>query len=76
MTNQSFHDRIHDLPTFDDLPLVRGLPKGCTWGLWDREGVQDELGTLNLLTPSVVREAAREIQYGLSVSLKFAPTTS
>ena len=45
------------LPDFDDLPAVDGMPHGCAWKVW---GEGDELGTLNLLTPAVVAQAAQE----------------
>jgi len=63
--------QLDSLPTFDKLPEVEGLPKGCTWGLWDKSGQKDELGTLNLLTPSVVKEAYKELSEGISVALKW-----
>ncbi|KAL6231984.1 hypothetical protein BDW75DRAFT_243412 [Aspergillus navahoensis] len=65
----SLHDRHESLPSFEELPRVDGMPKGCTWGLWDRDGTPDELGTLNLLTPQVVYAATQEVQVGVSVSL-------
>ena len=46
------------LPSFDELPSFRNFP-GCAWDVW---GTDDELGTINLLTEEVVREAAKEIQ--------------
>jgi hypothetical protein len=70
MANQSLHSRLGNLPNFEELPDLPGLPKGSTWGLWDKNGVKDELGTLNLLTPEVVKAAATEIREGISVSLK------
>jgi hypothetical protein len=60
------------IPDFDDLPEVKGMPKGCAWGVFDKDGEKDVYGTLNLLTPDVVREAAKEVQEGVSVSLKYA----
>ncbi|MCJ1301260.1 hypothetical protein MMC08_004059 [Hypocenomyce scalaris] len=72
MVNLSLHDRIHNLPTYAELPRLPGLPKGCTWGLWDLDGSRDELGTLNLLTPETVQQAATEIREGISVSLNWA----
>jgi hypothetical protein len=66
----SFHDRLDDLPSFDELPLLEGLPRGTTWGQWDKLGVKDELGTLNLLTPNVVKNSYKELSEGISVSLK------
>jgi hypothetical protein len=70
MTQHSFHEILNSLPTFDNLPSRPGLPKGCTWGLWDQPQEKDELGTLNLLTESTVTEAASEIQTGTCISLK------
>ena len=64
-----------DLPDFKDLPPVPGQPDGCAWGLWDRDGKRDNIGSLNLLTPDVVLEAKKEIQSGTSVSLKYAKLT-
>ena len=59
-----------NLPDFDDLPHVEGMPQGCAWGIFDRDSEKDIFGTLNLLTPDVVKDAAKEVQYGTSVSLK------
>ncbi len=47
------------LPAFDDLPSRDGLP--CSWGLW---GEGDVYGSLNLLTPEKVVEAARLVRSG------------
>ncbi|KAF7197789.1 hypothetical protein HII31_00878 [Pseudocercospora fuligena] len=49
-------------PPFDKLPSVQGQPQGCCWGLFDKNGVKDELGTLNLLTPEVIQHASKEIR--------------
>ena len=46
------------LPSFDELPSFHDFP-GCAWDVWGRD---DELGTINLLTEDVVKEAAKEIQ--------------
>lgn len=59
-----------NLPDYDDLPPVEGMPKGCAWGLFDKDGKKDVYGTLNLLTPEVVKEAGAEIRDGVSISLK------
>lgn len=59
------------LPDFDDLPAVEGMPQGCSWGIFDKNGKKDIFGTLNLLTPSVVRAAATEVKTGHHVSLKW-----
>ncbi|KIY01416.1 uncharacterized protein Z520_02968 [Fonsecaea multimorphosa CBS 102226] len=53
-------------PDFDSLPPVEGQPQGNAWGFW---GKGDELGTLNLLTPEVIRNASQEIKIGKSVQL-------
>ncbi len=45
------------VPDFDDIPAVAGMPHGCAWKVW---GEDDQLGTLNLLTPEVVASAAQE----------------
>jgi hypothetical protein len=55
-------------PSFSDLPLHPDHPKASAWGLW---GPDDELGTLNMLTPELVKSAAAEIQYGEVVALKY-----
>lgn len=58
------------------IPHVRTATKevishGWAWGLFDKNGVKDEVGTLNLLTPEVVVKAREEIQTGKSVSLNW-----
>ncbi|KAJ4290390.1 hypothetical protein N0V90_010606 [Kalmusia sp. IMI 367209] len=59
----------YQFAAFDDLPKVEGEPQGCIWGIFDKDGKKDEVGTINLLTPSVVQAAAREIQSGEHVQL-------
>ena len=59
-----------DLPEWKTIPAVPGMPHGCAWGLFDKDGTKDQLGTLNLLTPKKVLRAKDEIQAGVSVSLK------
>ena len=44
---------------------------GCAWGIWDKDGKKDVYGTLNLLTPEVLAEAAKEAKSGISVSLNW-----
>lgn len=53
-------------PPFTDLPLDKNGPPGNAWGLY---GTDDELGALNMITPSTVKAAAKEIQTGDRVSL-------
>lgn len=57
-------------PDFDDLPKVEGMQQGCSWGVFDKDGKKDLVGTLNFLTPEVVKAAAAEVKEGISVSLK------
>jgi len=50
-----------DLPDFDSLRHVEGIDyDGCAWGIFDKPGQKDQLGTLNILTPTLVARAARE----------------
>ncbi|KAK1468002.1 hypothetical protein CCUS01_06706 [Colletotrichum cuscutae] len=67
----SFTTNDLHLPDYDDLPPVEGMPKGCAWGLFDKDGKKDLFGTLNLLTPSVVKAAGAEIRDGVSISLNW-----
>jgi hypothetical protein len=60
------------VPDFDRLPKVKGMPQGCAWGVFDKDGKKDVMGTLNLLTPDVVKAAVAEVKEGVSVSLKYA----
>src|SRR5579871_265449 len=53
-------------PPFSSLPLDPSGPPGNAWGLY---GPLDELGSLNLLTPSTVVAAAKEIQIGERIAL-------
>ncbi|TCD71669.1 hypothetical protein EIP91_005435 [Steccherinum ochraceum] len=55
------------LPSFDELPNFEDFT-GCAWGVW---GKDDELGTINLLTEEVVKEAAKEIKLGKSICLNW-----
>lgn len=59
-----------ELPDFENLPRIDGMPQGCAWGLFDRDGKKDLLGTLNLPTPSVVRAAYPEARDSIPISLK------
>lgn len=54
-------------PSFHALPLRKGDPKASAWGLW---GDDDELGTLNLLTPSIIKSATADVVTGETVALK------
>ncbi|PTD04765.1 Deoxyribonuclease Tat-D [Fusarium culmorum] len=50
---------------------AEGMPKGCAWGVFDQDGKKDMVGTLNFLTPEVVRNAALEVKDGISISLNW-----
>src|SRR5579863_9918078 len=49
------------LPRYDELPVRPGAPQGAAWGVF---GDDDELGTINLLTPQCVLKATAEIKTG------------
>jgi len=49
------------LPSYDELPVRAGLPKGSSWGVW---GDADRFGCLNLLTPERTAEAAGLVRRG------------
>lgn len=62
------HEWRH-LPSFRELPRQGGFP-GCAWKVW---GKNDQLGTVNLLTQSLVaRTAKEEIRTGQTISLNWA----
>ncbi|OBT67990.1 hypothetical protein VE03_01508 [Pseudogymnoascus sp. 23342-1-I1] len=65
-TEKVLQERDGERPAFESLPLRSTDPPCSAWGLY---GVQDELGTLNLLTPARVLSAKSEIIEGLSISL-------
>ena len=50
-----------DHPRFRDLPVDPAAPPRSSWGLWGRD---DEVGTINLLTPERVERAARLVRRG------------
>ncbi|CAG2001443.1 hypothetical protein QX201_010765 [Fusarium graminearum] len=60
-----------NLPDFDSLPKVEGMPQGCAWGVFDKDGQKDRIGCLNLLTPRVIQEALKEAYDGVSISLNW-----
>ncbi|KAK3711091.1 hypothetical protein LTR37_009878 [Vermiconidia calcicola] len=63
---------MSNIPDFDSLPEVKGMPQGCAWGVFDKDGKKDVYGTLNLLTPEVIKEAYKEAKDGVSCSLNWA----
>ncbi len=50
-----------ELPRYDQLPARDSAPPGSSWGVF---GDDDQVGTLNLLTPERVMEAASLIRKG------------
>lgn len=55
------------LPAFDDLPPFKDF-SGCAWEVW---GKDDQLGTVNLLTDDLVKEASKEIKTGKAIGLNW-----
>jgi kynurenine formamidase len=49
------------IPTYNELPVRAGAPAGAAWGVF---GDDDEVGTINLLTPDRVVAAADSIRSG------------
>jgi len=64
--------KASDLPSWKNMPPVKDMPHGVAWGLFDKDGVKDEVGTLNLLTPDVVLNAKNEIKTGKSVVMNWS----
>lgn len=56
------------LPSFDELPLKSGYPPHSAWGLF---GDEDQVGTLNLLTPERVAAASRLVRDGQVFALNW-----
>jgi kynurenine formamidase len=49
------------IPSYSDLPVRKGAPAGAAWGVF---GDDDEVGTINLLTPARVVAATSSIRTG------------
>jgi kynurenine formamidase len=49
------------IPGYNELPVRAGAPDGAAWGVF---GDDDEVGTINLMTPDRVVDAASSIQSG------------
>lgn len=65
----SLHATTISYPKFKDLPLNPTDPPYSAWGLW---GEDDELGTLNHLTPETIVAAAKELKTGVRIGLDWA----
>ena len=57
---------VTNLPKYRDLPLFEGRDERHAWDVF---GKDDDLGTVNLLTPDGVREAAKLVRRGDSFNL-------
>jgi hypothetical protein len=58
-------------PTRKELPKIPNAPEQAAW-VW---GADDYVGRLNLLTPTRVAAAAKEIRTGDIIPVKYAPGT-
>jgi kynurenine formamidase len=56
------------LPAYRELPVRAGAPPASAWGVF---GDDDQVGTVNLLTPETVRAAAQLVRTGKSFSLNW-----
>lgn len=56
------------VPSYDELLTRTDAPAGTSWGLW---GADDQLGTLNFLTPDRVVRAAGLVRTGTRFNLDF-----
>ncbi len=54
------------LPSYQDLPAVKGKPPGSSWGLW---GDDDRFGTLNLLDGEAALRGTASVRRGAVFSL-------
>jgi kynurenine formamidase len=64
--NVSAGDPPQSLPAYDELPVLEPLGLRHAWGVF---GPEDQLGTINLLTPERVLDAARLVRTGRTVTL-------
>lgn len=61
-------DGLGTVPTYDEL-LAGGTPRGTSWGVFD-----NDLGTLNFITPQAVARAASGVRRGVVFSLNLPVT--
>jgi kynurenine formamidase len=66
MAEPSGTPRISDLPKYADLPLLEDIGARYSWGTF---GLDDDYGTLNLLTPDVVKTALTTVNTGERIGL-------
>jgi hypothetical protein len=41
----------YTFPDFDAMPPVDGMPQGCAWGFFDKDGKKDEIGSMRPPSP-------------------------
>jgi len=58
-----------EIPKYSDLPIRPDLPPNSSWGLW---GDEDDVGTVNFLTPERVAAAAKLVRRGAVFSLNWS----
>jgi len=56
------------LPGYDELPTRPGAPAGAAWGIF---GDNDQVGTINLMTPERVKQATGFVRSGRVFALNF-----
>src|SRR4051812_40019221 len=54
------------IPSYEELLQRQDAPAGSAWGVFGRE---DEIGTINFITPEATREAARLVRRGQTFNL-------
>ena len=59
---------MNTLPSFDELPIKSDAPPHSAWGVF---GDDDQIGTINLLTPERVAAAARLVKSGQVFALNW-----
>ncbi len=60
---------VASIPKYADLPIRPGAPNGSAWGVF---GDDDEVGTINFLTPERVRAASGLVRQGKVFSLNWS----
>ena len=64
MTQTATHDR--DLPQYDDLPVIEPTGERHSWDVFGRD---DQLGTLNFISPKAIAEATGAVREGRVICL-------
>ena len=62
-------EKRNEIPRYRDLPIDPSKPPGSAWGVF---GEEDEVGTINLLTPEHARRAAGLVRKGAVFSLNWS----